>query len=127
MQRWLFSKFCESYYKSDVPMKRHGMVPDHSFFQAMASCLVAILPKKFYNKVDDGSIVLKNAKEFAFCKDGVVPDGENSPIKSDIVIFATGYRGDLKLKNIFKSSFFQDIVAGLGSSNVILYRFVNRS
>ncbi|XP_078174169.1 putative flavin-containing monooxygenase 1 [Carex rostrata] len=120
--RWLFSKFCESYYKSVVPMKKHGMVPDHSIFQAMTSCLVAILPEKFYNKVDEGSIVLKKGKAFSFCKDGVVLEGENSPIKSDIVIFATGYRGDLKLKDIFKSSFFRDTVAGSQSSTVPLYR-----
>jgi dimethylaniline monooxygenase (N-oxide forming) len=108
-------------------MKQHGMVPDHSFFQAMTSCLITILPEKFYNKVDDESIVLKKTKAFGFCRDGVIPDGENSPVKSDIVIFATGYRGDLKLKNIFKSSVFQDIVAGLGSSTVTLYRSVNRN
>jgi hypothetical protein len=105
-------------------MKKHGMVPEHSFFQSITSCLVAILPEKFYNKVDEGSIVLKKAKTFSFCRDGVILEGDNTPIKSDIVIFATGYRGDLKLKNIFKSSYFQDIVAGSQSSTVPLYRLV---
>lgn len=100
------------------------MVPDHSFFQAMTSCLIAILPEKFYNKVDEGSIVLKKGKAFSFCKDGVILEGENSPIKSDIVILATGYRGDLKLKDIFKLSFFRDTVAGSQSSTVPLYRLV---
>jgi dimethylaniline monooxygenase (N-oxide forming) len=109
---------------SVVPMKKHGMVPEHSFFQAMTSCLLAILPENFYNKVDEGSIVLKKAKTFNFCRDGVILEGENTPIKSDIVIFATGFRGDFKLKDIFKSSFFRDIAAGSQSSTVPLYRLV---
>ncbi|XBJ06541.1 hypothetical protein VPH35_012184 [Triticum aestivum] len=88
--RWLFSKFVESYYRWAVPMKKHGMVPDHSFFDAMSSCLVVLLPGKFYTNVDQGSIVLKKAKEMSFCRQGLVVEGEPSPIKSDVVIFATG-------------------------------------
>lgn len=99
------------------------MVPDHSFFQAMSSCLVAILPDKFYDMVDKGSIVLKKAKNFSFCKEGVTVEGESAPIKSDVVIFATGYKGDQKLKDIFTSSLFRDIVAGSPSSIIPLYRF----
>lgn len=104
-------------------MKKHGMVPDHSFFQAITSCLIAILPENFYSRVDEGSIVLKKAKEFSFCKDGVMVDGEDTPIKSDLVIFATGFKGDQKLKDIFKSPFFRNIVAGSSSTTVPLYRY----
>lgn len=100
-------------------MKKHDMVPDHSFFEAMSSCLVAILPDKFYNKVEEGSIVLKKAKNFIFCKEGVIVEGESSPIKSDVVIFATGYRGDQKMREIFTSPMFRDIVAGSPSSNIV--------
>ncbi|KAJ4774962.1 Flavin-containing monooxygenase [Rhynchospora pubera] len=120
--RWLFSKFCESYYKSVLPMKKHGMIPDHSFFEGMTTSLIAILPAKLYNKVEEGSIVLKKMKGFSFCKNGVIIEGENSPIKSDVVIFGTGFQSDQKLKDIFKSSFFRDIVAGSPSSTVPLYR-----
>ena len=122
--RKVFSKFCECYYKSVIPaMEEHEMVPDYSFFQAVASCLITILPKNFYNKVNEGSIILKKGA-FSFCQDGVILEGENLPVRSDIVIFATGYRGDLKLKDIFKSSFFRDTVVGSQSSTVPLYRLV---
>ncbi|XP_020189185.1 probable flavin-containing monooxygenase 1 [Aegilops tauschii subsp. strangulata] len=120
--RWLFSKFVESYYRWAVPMDKHGMVPDHSFFQAISSCLVAILPDKFYDMVDQGSIVLKKAKSFSFCKQGVIVEGDSAPIKSDVVILATGYKGDQKLKEMFTSSLFRDIVTGPPSSIIPLYR-----
>ncbi|KAI4989591.1 hypothetical protein ZWY2020_036908 [Hordeum vulgare] len=120
--RWLFSKFVESYYRWVVPMDKHGMVPDHSFFQAISSCLVAILPDKFYDMVDQGSIVLKKAKSFSFCNQGVIVEGESMPIKSDVVIFATGYKGDQKLKEMFTSSLFRDNVTGSPSNIIPLYR-----
>lgn len=121
--RWLFSKFVESYYRWAVPMKKHGMVPDHSFFDAMSSCLVASLPDKFYSNVDQGSIVLKKAKQVNFCRQGLVVQGESSPvIKSDVVIFATGYRGDEKLREMFASHMFRDIVAGSPSRIVPHFR-----
>lgn len=120
--RWVFSKFVESYYRWAVPMDKHGMVPDHSFFQAISSCLIAILPDKFYDMVDKGSIILKKAKSFSFCKQGVTVEGESVPIKSDIVIFATGYKGDQKLREIFTSSLFRDIVTGSPSNVIPLYR-----
>lgn len=123
-QRWLFSKFVESYYRWAVPMKKHGMLPDHSFFDAMSSCLVVLLPGKFYDKVDQGSIVLKKAKEVNFCRQGLVVKGESLPIriKSDVVIFATGYKGDQKMREMFTSPMFRDIVAGSPSSIVPHFR-----
>ncbi|WVZ84004.1 hypothetical protein U9M48_031088, partial [Paspalum notatum var. saurae] len=118
--RWLFSKFAESYYS--IPMKKYDMVPEHSFFQALATCLVAIEPKGFYDRLEEGSIVLKKSKTFNFCKEGILVEGESSPIKCDIVIFGTGFRGDQKIKDIFTSEYFQNIVVGLTSTTVPLYR-----
>lgn len=103
------------------------MVPDYSFFQAVNSCLVTILPENFYNKVNQGSIILKKGKAFSFYQNGVILQGENSPVRSDIVIFATGYRGDLKLKGIFESSFFRNAMAGSELSIVPLYRLVKEA
>ncbi|KAJ0966736.1 hypothetical protein J5N97_023653 [Dioscorea zingiberensis] len=120
--RWAFSKFTESYYKWAVPMKKHGMVPEHSFFQAVSSCLIALLPDKFYDKVEEGSIVIKRSKSLSFCKKGIMVDGESSPIESDLVILATGFRGDEKLKHLFTSPSFQKIVSGSSTTNLLLYR-----
>ena len=120
MQRWLFSKFAESYYA--IPMKKYDMVPDHSLFEALATCLVAIEPKGFYKRLEEGSIVLKKSKSFSFCKEGVLVEGESSPIKSDIVIFGTGFKGDQKIKDMFTSEYFRSIAVGSTSTTVPLYR-----
>jgi dimethylaniline monooxygenase (N-oxide forming) len=105
-------------------MKKFDMVPDHSLFDALAACLVAITPKDHYKRLEEGSIVLKKSKTFSFCKDGVLVEGEPSPVKSDIVIFGTGYKGDEKIKDIFSSEYFRSIAAGSTSTTVPLYRYI---
>uniref|UniRef100_A0A0E0DWW2 Flavin-containing monooxygenase n=1 Tax=Oryza meridionalis TaxID=40149 RepID=A0A0E0DWW2_9ORYZ len=122
--RWLFAKFVESYYKWALPMEKHGMVPDEDFLEAMCSCAVMKLPDKFYDKVEEGSIVLKKSKRFSFCKEGLVVEGDSSSetVKSDVVIFATGFNGDQKIREMFKSPFFREIVAGSPSSIVPHFR-----
>lgn len=118
--RWMFSKFAESYYA--IPMKKHDMVPDHSLFEALVTCLIAITPKDHYKRLEEGSIVLEKSKTFSFCKEGVLLEGQSSPIKSDIVIFGTGFKGDQKIKDMFKSEYFQSIAVGSTSTTVPLYR-----
>lgn len=116
----MFSKFAESYYA--IPMKKHDMVPDHSLFEALVTCLIAITPKDHYKRLEEGSIVLEKSKTFSFCKEGVLLEGQSSPIKSDIVIFGTGFKGDQKIKDMFKSEYFQSIAVGSTSTTVPLYR-----
>ncbi|KAG0491551.1 hypothetical protein HPP92_004595 [Vanilla planifolia] len=119
---WIISKFCESYFRKTIPMERHGMLPEQSFFQAISSCLFCVLPEKFYDRVEEGSIVLKHSKTFEFCNEGIVVEGETSPIETDLVIYATGFKGDQKLRDIFVSPRFQKIVAGSSDSTAPLYR-----
>ncbi|KAM0847141.1 hypothetical protein ACQ4PT_055214 [Festuca glaucescens] len=49
-------------------------------------------------------------------------NGEASPTKSDIVIFGTGYKGDQKINDMFKSEYFRSIAVGSTSTTVPLYR-----
>ncbi|GKV23896.1 hypothetical protein SLEP1_g33575 [Rubroshorea leprosula] len=121
--RWCFSKFVESDLRRRLPLAKFGMVPKQSFFENKNSCLIPTLPEKFYGKVEEGSIRLKKAPSFSFCKDGVVIDGnEAAPIQTDLVILATGFRGDKKLKDIFVSQTFQDCISGTPKAAVPLYR-----
>ncbi|KAJ8765023.1 hypothetical protein K2173_010496 [Erythroxylum novogranatense] len=120
--QWTFSKFVESYIKWKLPLAKFGMVPNHSFLQEISSCLISLLPEKFYDRVEEGSIILKKTQSIAFCEDGIFVDGESIPIKTDLVILATGFRGDRKLKHIFGSTTFQDLIAGSPQERVSLYR-----
>ena len=87
------------------------MVPNYSFVEHMFSCGTAVTPPNFYDKVREGSLVLKKAPEFRFCKNGLVLD-QKLDLATDIVIFATGYKPDEKLKNMFSSAYFQKCIIG---------------
>uniref|UniRef100_A0ACD5V0P3 Uncharacterized protein n=2 Tax=Avena sativa TaxID=4498 RepID=A0ACD5V0P3_AVESA len=118
--RWLVLKFVESYFS--IPMKKHDMVPDHSFFEALVACVIEIAPKDYYKRLDEGNIVLKKSKKFSFCKQGLLVEGESSVLKSDMVIFATGFKGNEKIKDIFMSEYYQSVAIGSTSTIVPLYR-----
>ncbi|RZC44675.1 hypothetical protein C5167_037614, partial [Papaver somniferum] len=94
----------------------------NSFLQQIASCSISTAPEKFYDKIEEGSIVLKKSKGFCFNKYGLVfNDDAMAPLETDIVILCTGYKGDEKLKNIFKSPKFQNYIMGSSNSTVPLY------
>lgn len=99
------------------------MVPKHSFLKEISSCLISTVPDGFYDQVDKGSIQLKKAQSFGFCKQGILVDGEVEPVKVDVVILSTGFRGIDKLKHLFSSPTFQDYIAGSDNSTVPLYRW----
>ncbi|XP_062098794.1 probable flavin-containing monooxygenase 1 isoform X1 [Humulus lupulus] len=111
---WLYSKAVESFLRFLYPLKKYNMVPSHGFTQQIFSCMSAITPLNFYDKVREGSLILKKFNtSFSFCKVGLVIDKEEStPLASDIVIFATGYKPDEKLKNIFASLHYQKCIIG---------------
>ncbi|OWM84014.1 probable flavin-containing monooxygenase 1 [Punica granatum] len=116
------SKFVESYIRWKHPLAKFGMVPKHNFLQQISSCLIPTVPKKFYDRVEERSIKLRKSQNIAFCSEGILLDGESSPLETDLVIFATGFRGDVKLREIFKSPRFAKCIAGQDDASVTLYR-----
>ncbi|XP_021839360.2 probable flavin-containing monooxygenase 1 [Spinacia oleracea] len=125
--RWGIGKYVENDIKKKHSLKKIGMVPNHSFLQAMNSCLVVTAPEGFYDNVDKGSIILKRSPTFTFHKEGVLlcddsDYGTTKPIKSDLVIFATGFKGDQKLKDIFASTNFQKCFSSSSNETTPLYR-----
>ncbi|MBA0751067.1 hypothetical protein Gogos_002435 [Gossypium gossypioides] len=121
--RYAYSKFVESDIKKKLRLEKHGMVPTHSFLKEISSCLISTVPEKFYDKVENGEIKLKKAPSFSFCNNGVLVEGETSPIEADLVILATGFKGEKKLKHIFMSQTFQDYITGSPDAALPLYRF----
>lgn len=107
-----------------MPLKEYGLVPNHSFLQEISACQIGVLPEFFFDKVKEGSIVIKKSENFSFCKEGLIVNEEPKPLETDLVIFATGYKGDQKLRSIFKSSTFQNYISSSEKSSVPLYRSV---
>ena len=118
------SKFVESYVRWKLPLKKYGMIPKESFLGEISSCQILMLPETFYDKVENGSLVLKKSQNVSFCEDGLIIDGEHH-VKADIVIFATGYKGDEKLKSIFASPTFQNYILETPTSTIRLYRYIS--
>lgn len=102
------------------------MVPKHSFLQELSSCLTSTVPDDFYNRVEKGSIRLKKASSFGFCKEGILIDGETEILKTDLVILGTGFKGVEKLRDIFVSPTFQDLIVGSPDKTVPLYRLASK-
>ncbi|CAL5402342.1 unnamed protein product [Camellia sinensis] len=120
--RWAFSKFVETHIQHKLHLAQFDMVPKHSFLQELSTCLISSVPEDFYNRVEKGSIRLKKASSFGFCKGGILVDGETEAAETDMVILATGFKGVEKLKDIFVSPNFQECVAGSTDKTVPLYR-----
>ncbi|KAG9443189.1 hypothetical protein H6P81_019043 [Aristolochia fimbriata] len=120
--RWAVSKFVESYLRWTLPLKKYGLVPKHSFSMQLTSCSLSTLPSNFYDKVEEGSIILKKSQSLSFGKNGVITDSKTTPLETDLVIFATGFKGEQKLKDIFLSPVFKEAVVGSSNTTVPLYR-----
>lgn len=120
--RWAFSKFVETHIQHKLHLAQFDMVPKHSFLQELSSCLISSVPEDFYTRVEKGSIRLKKASSFGFCKEGILVDGETEAVETDMVILATGFKGVEKLKDIFVSPNFQECVVGSTDKTVPLYR-----
>lgn len=82
--------------------------------------MFTVLPDCFYERVEDGSLILKRSRKFCFCTTGLIIDDEVDPLETDIVIFATGYKSDEKISNIFALNYFKKCITG---SSTPFYRY----
>ncbi|CAI9117088.1 OLC1v1018416C2 [Oldenlandia corymbosa var. corymbosa] len=132
---WIYSKITERYLKRKYPMAKYNTIPEHPYLNQIRTCTLAVLPPNFYDKVSEGSIILKKSHSFHFCDKGIVvtsvnrQEGEKEAeeenveiVEADVVIFATGYASQHKLASIFKSTDFQKCISGLSAP---LYRYYN--
>ncbi|KAK6128207.1 hypothetical protein DH2020_038051 [Rehmannia glutinosa] len=117
--RWSISKFVESHIRKKLRLAKHGMVPNHSFSKP---CSTATVPEGFFDRVEQGSIILKKTQHFSFCSQGIVVDGETEPLKIDLLILATSFRGIDKLKAAFISPAFRDLMDKEDTTRLPLYR-----
>ena len=117
----------ESHVNKKLGLAKYGMVPKHSFLQEISSCMIATVPEKFFDRVQEGSIILKESPSstFSFCQEGILVEGESSPVKTDLVIMATGFKGEKKLKDIFVSPTLQDRIVGSPETILPLYRLAS--
>uniref|UniRef100_A0ACD5XV98 Uncharacterized protein n=1 Tax=Avena sativa TaxID=4498 RepID=A0ACD5XV98_AVESA len=119
---WAISAATGAYYRKAIPMREHGMEPGHGFARCVSSCLISMLPDGFYDRVKEGSVVFQRSRSsFSFCQDGLVLDKQRV-VPADVVILATGFRGDQKLRNMFASPRVKDIIAGAPGTAAPLYR-----
>nr|XP_043607432.1 probable flavin-containing monooxygenase 1 [Erigeron canadensis] len=120
--RWGVSKFVESYIKAKLPLTKFDMVPQQSFSKDTRSCMLSYMPNAddFFDEVEKGCIKLKKSPSFSFYNKGIFIKEDNTQIEAEVVIFATGFKGVGKLKNIFESSTFGHYIEG--SPRVPLYR-----
>ncbi|GJU68524.1 N-oxide-forming dimethylaniline monooxygenase [Tanacetum coccineum] len=120
--RWGVSKFVESYINKKYPFAKFDMVPKQSFSKDTYSCMLSYLPNPdtFFDALEKGSIKMKKSPSYSFYEKGILIDEDKTKIEADIVIFATGFNGVEKLKNIFEQSTFGHFITG--SPRVPLYR-----
>ncbi|XP_062024486.1 probable flavin-containing monooxygenase 1 isoform X2 [Rosa rugosa] len=124
--RWAYSKFVETYANKKLGLYKYGMVPKQRFLQDISSCLIAVVPENFYDRVQEGSIILKKSPgNFGFCQEGILVEGEVSPLTTELVILATGFNGEKKLKDVFVSPTFQDYIMGSQEAILPLYRLTS--
>lgn len=98
------SMFVELYLLWKLPLRKYGLVPDHSSLQEISSCQIASLPDNLFPKVEEGFILFWKSSNFSFYSRGIVLD-DGTEIEVDLVVLGTGYDGEKKLKSILPTRF----------------------
>ncbi|KAK9076089.1 hypothetical protein SSX86_004422 [Deinandra increscens subsp. villosa] len=120
--RWAFWKLAETHAKMTLPLSKFNMVPQHSLLKDANSGLIMYMPDpdNFFDAVKKGSIKLQKSQHFTFSEKGISIEDNKKEIEADVVIFATGFNGVEKIKNLFESSTFGHFITD--TPRVGLYR-----
>eukprot|EP00850_Spirogloea_muscicola_P015321 SM000116S24242 [mRNA] locus=s116:256897:260516:- [translate_table: standard] len=97
--RSLYFGLIEMYLLYNFPLRKYGLVPEHSFFQDLSACILPQLPDSFFSLIEQGSIQLRQSTQWHFTRKGVALMGEKE-IEADVVLLCTGYNGASKLKSV---------------------------
>ncbi|XP_076906754.1 putative flavin-containing monooxygenase 1 [Bidens hawaiensis] len=112
--RWGYWKLVETYAKITLPLAKYNMVPQDSVLKDTSAGLLAYMPDPddFFDAVHKGSIKLQKSPRYTFYEKGIsIKEDDDTQIEADIVIFATGFDGVGKIKNIFESPKFGHYIA----------------
>ncbi|XP_076949762.1 putative flavin-containing monooxygenase 1 [Bidens hawaiensis] len=120
--RWAVLRLLETYIKSSLQLAKFDMVPQHSFSIDLHSGYLIYLPnpENFIDTLEKGSIKLKKSSHFSFYENGVLIPEDNTHVRADIVICATGFNSKKKIKDIFESPTFSHLIEN--SQRIGLYR-----
>ncbi|CAN1276118.1 Probable flavin-containing monooxygenase 1 [Linum perenne] len=123
---------CSAINGKEIPCRvlyrtEHWNLPDYMpwgfplaylYFNRFSELLVhKPVPEKFFDKVEKGSIVMTKSPSFSFCKEGITieggkDEGQGVRLEADLVIYATGFKGEKKLQDIFRSKQFSKLIVG---------------
>ena len=88
----------ESDVKQRHQLKKNDIVLQH--MEASGSYLISTFRYGFYDNVDKVSITIKKSPTFWFFDEGLLLEGEHKPLKTNLVILATGFNGQKKLEDL---------------------------
>ncbi|KAH9305700.1 hypothetical protein KI387_010104 [Taxus chinensis] len=102
--RWAVSKFVEFSLLWKFPLRKYGLIPDHSFLQEISSCYTGLFPNNFFSKAEEGLIRFRKSSSWSFSCKGIILD-DGTELEADIVVLGTGFDGVKKLKSLLPNKF----------------------
>ena len=87
-----------------LSLRKYGLVPDHSFVEELSSCNTSTYPDNLFSRAEEGCILFRKSPNSSFSSKGVVLD-DGTEVETDLVVYATGYDAEKKLKTLLPEPF----------------------
>ena len=110
----------ELYLRWKLPLRKYDLVPDHSFVEEFSSCNLSLFHGNLFSRAEEGCILYGKSPNWSFSLEGVVLD-DGTEVEADLVVFATGYDTEKKLKTLLPEPF--SYVLEKSAGVVPLYRY----